>query len=99
MGDGHQSFAHMAQQIETSLHASSGTVQFIGVKRLNPESFFSKVGGLSKLDKLLGSKGIKSMADVLEAMREQCHTQLNADQRKKVKPLCLKILVINSIQF
>jgi hypothetical protein len=45
----------------------------------------TKVGGVGKIEKIIGDKGIKSMEAVLETMREATEDQLVVDRRKKVR--------------
>jgi hypothetical protein len=43
-----------------------------------------KVGGAGKVDKLIGGRGIKSMEEVLEAMRVNTEDQIMLERRRKV---------------
>jgi hypothetical protein len=63
----------------------------VPIHRLAPFSLpctvvtITKVGGVGKIDKIIGAKGIKSMEEVLETMRETTEDQLVVDRRKKVR--------------
>lgn len=56
-----------------------------------------QVGGVGKIDKIIGSKGIKSMEEVLETMRETTEDQLVVDRRKKVRFSLGERLVVDRI--
>jgi hypothetical protein len=72
-------------------HVSIGYDKHVPIHRLASLSLpgtivtITKVGGVGKIEKIIGDKGIKSMEAVLETMREATEDQLVVDRRKKVR--------------